>query len=401
MRLAEKIDALPDERLDSWKEIAAYLKRDVRTVQRWETSLGLPVHRYSPHKTGPVYAFREEIESWLRCRWTAAGEGSGKSRRLPLEAVELYLKGRYHWNRRTSQSLFKAIEYYERALRVAPHYALAHVGMADVYVVLGGVILGTAPPSEAMPKARIAAQRALEFDPSLGEAHAALAFVNWMYDYDWMTAERGFEKAIALNPRYATAHHWHGVFLAHLGKTSEGLAEIERALRLDPLSLQIHAAKVQILYFGRQFERAIEAARTAIDFDANFATTRLMLALAYKECGMCNEALAEAELAVRLSNGSSPALACLAGCCAASGQKVEAETIVTRLEETSTQKYVDAYVIAWVRANLREREVALELLERARVSRSSYIPAIKTEPCLDFLRADRRFQEIQRRVGLL
>lgn len=538
-------------RLDSWKEIATYLKRDVRTVQRWEELQGLPVHRHSNRKTGSVYAFENEIDSWLkkdrarttlRDQTTAHPGGSVVHERdiralavLPLEnlssdseqeyfadgmteaiitdlakiiplrvisrtsimrykgtrkttaeiakelnvdgvvegtvlrigervritaqlihapsdshiwaesyehecrdvlglqrevaqaiAAEIcgkvaprerprlkcqptiapevhdaYLKGRYLWNKRTPEALYKALDYFQQAVKIDPGYALAYTGIADVYLVLGGVILGVIPPGDGMPKAREAAKKALEIDESLGEAHAALAFVSWMYDYDWKTAEKGFQTAIALNPGYATAHQWYAVCLAHLGRKDEAQAEIERARQLDPLSLQINAAVVQVFYFGRAYDRAIEHARKALDLDPNFATTHLMLALAYKERGMFAAAMAEGENALTFSGRSAPCLACIGGCYAASGRKQEAEKIIEELRKLSEQKYVDSYVLAWVHANLRDTERALTHLEHAHAKQSSYLAAIKVDPVFDFLRSDHRFQSLQRRVGLV
>lgn len=246
----------------------------------------------------------------------------------------------------------------------------------------------------------MAAKKALEIDPALGEAHAALAFVSRMYDHDWKTAEKGFQTAITLNPGYATAHQWYAVCLIHLGRTDEAQAEIELARQLDPLSLQINAAVVQVFYFGRAYDRAIEHARKALDLDSTFSTTHLMLALAYKEKGMLAEALAEGELALAFSSRSAPCLACIGGCHAVSGRNHEAEKIIEELHKLSEQKYVDSYVLAWVHANLRDTQRALTYLEHAHAKQSSYIAAIKVDPVFDFLRSDPRFQDLQRRIGV-
>ncbi len=537
-------------RLDSWKEIAAYLKKDIRTVQRWEGSQGLPIHRHSARKTGSVYAFENEIDCWLKkdhartrlLHTTGAHNGqaaaSNKSIHalavLPLENLshdpeqeyfadgmteaiitdlakisplriisrtsimrykgarkaaaaiakelnvdvvlegtvlrvgervritaqlihaqsdthlwaeryeqdyrdvlalqrevaqaitaeicgkvassvrpnltrqrtispevhEAYLKGRYLWNKRTPEALYRALDYFQEAIKLEPGYALAHTAIADVYLVLGGVILGVISPREGMPKAREAAKKALELDGSLGEAHAASAFVSWMYDYDWKTAEKGFQTAIALNPGYATAHQWYAVCLTHLGRADEAQAEIERARQLDPLSLQINAAVVQVFYFGRAYDRAIEYARKALDLDSTFSTTHLMLALAYREKGMFAEALVEGEKALTLSGRTAPCLACIGGCYAAAGRKHEAGKMIEELHKLSDRKYVDSYVIAWVHANLRDTERVLSHLEHANANQSSYLAAIKVDPVFDFLRSDPRFQSLQSRIGL-
>lgn len=399
------MDDKASHRLDSWKEIAAFLKRDVRTVQRWEASQGLPVRRRTSRKTGSVYAFEHEIEKWLKggqihAKLSGQSLPERRESRSP-RAHEAYLKGRYLWNKRTPEALFKALDYFQEAIRIDRGYALAHAAIADVYLVLGGVILGVMAPQEGMPKARMAATRALELDDRLGQAHAALAFVTWMFDYDWKTAEKEFQTAIALSPQYATARHWRAVCLAHQGRHREAQVEIERARRLDPLSLQINAAVVQVFYFGRAYGRAIEHARKAIDLDPNFATTHLMMAVAYKEKGMFDDALAEANKALAYSNRSAPCLACVGGCHAAAGRKQEAEKILEELQGLRAQKYVDPYVLAWVHASLHDAERTLVQLEEAYARQSSYIAAIKVDPALDFLRSDSRFQSIQRDVGVV
>jgi TolB-like protein/Flp pilus assembly protein TadD len=320
--------------------------------------------------------------------------------RIDPKAHEAYLLGRYYWNKRTFKGLNKSLEYYQRALDLDAAYALAYAGIADSYVVLGSAVYEWVSPSEVMPKAWAAAQEALKIDKSLGEAHATLAFVNWLYKRDWDAAEKEFQLALELNPGYSTAHHWYAVYLAQLGRPKEALAEIERARELDPLSLQINTGVVQVLYFGRAYDQAVEQALRTIELDPNFATAHLMLALAYLQIGRRAEALAEGEKAALYSGRSPASLACIGGCCAALGRTDEATAMITGLEDLSEERHVSPHLIGFVYACLGDKAHALAYLERAYADGSTYLAALKTDPSLDSLRSDPRFRELQRRVGL-
>src|SRR5271167_21861 len=207
-------------------------------------------------------------------------------------AYTLYLKGRYSLNKRTVEGLQRAIEYFQRALDKDPNYAKAYAGLAQAYALIGGY--GGLPPAKSMPKARAAALRALQLDERLPEAHAALAVIAQNYDWDWATAEKEYRRALELNPNYATAHHWHAECLALQGRFDQAFPEIENARQLDPLSLIVGTDYGAILYFSRQYDRAIEQFRAVLDMEPNFPRAH-MVSYAYVEKGRFADALADIE----------------------------------------------------------------------------------------------------------
>ena len=208
------------------------------------------------------------------------------------EAYDLYLKGRYFWNKRTAQGFQQAVQCFEQAIAKDPKYARAYAGLADTYALMSTYYL--APPNEVMPKARTAALKALQIDDGLAEAHTSLALIAEIYDWDWQTGEKEYRRAIQLNPNYATAHHWYAEFLAFQGRFDEALAESERARHLDPLSVIIAADRGAILYFARQYDRAIEQFRAVLDMEPNFSRAHVIVG-AYVEKGRFADALAHIE----------------------------------------------------------------------------------------------------------
>jgi Tfp pilus assembly protein PilF len=207
------------------------------------------------------------------------------------EVYDLYLKGRYFWNKRTPDGFRQAAEYFQQAIGQDPNYARAYAGLADTYGLMS--TWGQVPQNEFMPKARSAALRALEIDDTLAEAHTSLALVAENYDYDWQTADKEFRRAIQLDPDYATAHQWFAEYLSWQGRFDEALAESERARQLDPLSLIISTDHASILYFSRQYDRAIAQCRAVLDMDPNFSRVRAILVLAYVQSGRFAEAIDE------------------------------------------------------------------------------------------------------------
>ena len=323
-----------------------------------------------------------------------------QARRVVPEAHEAYLKGRFYWNKRSPVGLRNSLELFQQAIEKDPCYALAYAGLADAYTGFASFFHDIASPLEVMPKARAAAQKALQLDKSLASAHATLAFISSVHDYAWKAAERGYRRAFALDPRYAEAIHWHAMNLAYQGKLSEAQAEIERARETDPLSLPININVAAVSYFRRDYDRAIEQARKTLDLDAGFPNAHLVLSFALQQKAMYTEALAEAEKAASFSANSAASLGCIGGCYAAQDKTNEARKIIGELEELSKRQYVSPFVFGWVYLNLGDKEAALAHLERAYAERSAYLSLIKIEPSLDFLRSDARFQDLQRRVGL-
>jgi eukaryotic-like serine/threonine-protein kinase len=311
------------------------------------------------------------------------------------EAYQLYLKGRYWLEKRTPEGFSKAIEYFQQAIAKDPTYALAYSGLADCYSFLP--TFAFIPPKEAYPKAEEAAWKALEIDDTLAEAHTSLALVKASQNWDLSGAEREFRRAIALNPDYAFAHLWYGWILANTGRVEESIAEVKRALELDPLSLTINYFLGNTYNFARQYDQAIEQYRKTLELDPNFFISQTFLGLTYVQKSMYKEGISELEKAVAISP-SNLSLAFLGYGYAAAGRRLEAQKVLAQLNETSKEKYVPALYRALIYAGLVEKDKAFEWLEKA--YEEHYIIAIKVSPVFDPLRSDPRFTDLLRRMNL-
>ncbi|HEU5453710.1 MAG TPA: tetratricopeptide repeat protein [Terriglobales bacterium] len=587
----------PEDQLESWKEIAAYLGRDVRTVQRWEKSEGLPVHRHLHEKQGSVYAFRGEIDGWRAGRDVAALRDAGEepngaatsepaprgeeatptsarqARKLPtmlavvllllasgaflgwlvlrekhtpqshgpamiavlpfdnlsgdpaqeyfsdgmteelivqigrlhadgLDAIavgstmafkrsakplaeiarqlgvsyvvqgavrrsgdrvrvsahliravddahlwdesydrdlrdvlalqsevaeaiaggisvnlgrtahparsvdplayEAYLKGRNFWNKRTPEDLTRAIAEFQQATRIDPDYSPAYVGLADSYELLGSAEMGVLPPREAMPLARQAATRALDLDPQLAEAHASLAHIKLIYDWDFGGAEKEFQRAIALNPAYATAHQWYALLLNAQGRTAAALAELKRAQELDPLSPAVRSAVSEAFYFARQYDRAEAEARRALELDGDFVLGLLNLGRAQEQQGRLEEAIATFERASSLT-GHGPAMSMfVAHARAAKGDVRGGREILAYLLRLrrDNRVYVPPLYLASLYAALDDRARAFAQLQQALDERCEYLIYLDRDPMADGLRSDPRFARLLQQASL-
>jgi len=523
-------------RLDSWKEIAAYLKRDIRTVQRWEANEGLPVHRKHHAKLGSVYAFERELDAWwsegraavaekpdtpvrrpmvavlplrnlsgdpaqeyfsdglteeliaqlsrvqpsllgviaqcsaMKFKQTRQGAGQvgrvlgatfivdGSVRRdnervrisvqlvrvrdqsllwsesydrhlrdildlqrevacavtaavtakvssaaqasagaphpIDPEAYNSYLQGRFFWNKRTPDALQKAVERFESAIRGDASYAPAHAGLADCQALLASIELGVLPPADAMPKAKAAAQRAVEIEPALAEAHASLGYAALWYDWNWPLAERELKRAIELNPAYPTARQWYAAYLETLDRMNESITEINQALALDPLSPVFRGALGSSFYFERDYDRAIVESRRALELDPNFV-------LAYFNVGralVCKQryalAIAELKTARKLSDESAAMTMALGYAYAAAGRKAEASKMIDVLKSRARRGYVPAFYFCAIYAGLRDFERGIQWLRKAHEERSDYLVHLPKEPAADSLRSDPRFAEL-------
>lgn len=312
------------------------------------------------------------------------------------EAYEAYLKGRYFWNKRTSNGLRTAVAYFEQAIDRDPGYARAYSGLADSYALMGDWEYGVLAPGEAYPKAKAAAIHALELDSSLSEAHTSLAFAFDVFDWNWKSADQEYRRAIELNPGYATAHHWYACHLSELGRNSEAIAEIRKAESLDPLSLIIGADLAGILLVARQSDEAIAQSRKTVDMDPNFAVAHLELGQAFLQKRNYQEAIAEFQKASELSGGSIPSTANLAYAYAVSNQADRAMSILHELQSRSIH---NASEIALVYAGLGQQDEAMKWLEKAYAEH--FNPSILMRPAFDPLRSDRRFQDLMHRLDLL
>ena len=312
------------------------------------------------------------------------------------EAYDLYLKGQYFWNKRTIEGFERAIDYYQQAIAKDPNYARAYAGLADSYALIASY--SAASPSEYMPKARAAALRALELDKDLPEAHTALALIVQNYDYDWQTAGREFQRAIELNPNYATAHHWYAEHLMWRGRFDEALRESERARQLDPLSLIIATDNGAILLYSRQYDRALEKLHAVHELDPSFPRVDGLTVRAYEEKGTFPDALAELEKSRPLYN--SWACSELAYIYGRTGQPAQAALALARMEQINRGQPVDPVVFVEPYIGMDKKDEAFLWLNKAYAQHSNALTGLKVDPLYDPLRSDPRFQDLLRRVGL-
>jgi TolB-like protein/Tfp pilus assembly protein PilF len=313
-----------------------------------------------------------------------------------MQAHELYLKGRFFWNKRTGDDLQKSIEYFNQAIAADPNYALAYAGIADAYAVLPA--LTSSSPQDYFSKAKAAVKKALELDDSLAEAHASLAACLCYFDLDYSQAGKEFERAIELDPNYATAHQWYGiVFFAALGRSEEAVVELKRALVLDPLSLIINTDLGRVYYFARRNDESIEQLRKTLEMDRNFYFAHRNLGCALEMKGDFEGALRE-YAAARALNDDARILALLGHAYAASGNRSEAVKMLDQMKVESKDRYVPAYSFALVYLGLGDKEEALRWLERSYQEHFPEITRIKIEPLLDPLRGDPRFEALANKV---
>ncbi len=312
------------------------------------------------------------------------------------EAHQLYLKGRYMWNKRSGEELKKAIEYFEKAIEKDPDYAMAYAGLADSYLILPGYL--PFPPKEANSRAKEAALKALEIDDKLAEAHTSLATVKLNY-WEWKDAEKEFKRSIELNPGYATAHHWYAYYLMLVGRHDESIAEIKLAQELDPHSLIINANVGYMLYNARHYDQAIAHYKNRLEMDPDFDVLHNYLGRAYVQNGKYEEAIAEFQEAITFSRRNVNDLSRLGHVYAVSGRGEEAVKIISELEELSKQEYVSPGLIALIYAGLGQKDQAFKLLEEA-YERSDGLNYLKVDPEFDSLRSDPRFTELLKKIGL-
>jgi len=314
------------------------------------------------------------------------------------EAFESYLKGRYFWNKRTAEGLNVALAYFNQAIGEDPTFAQAYSGLADTYALLGDWQYAVMTPKEALPKAKASAIKALELDSALGEAHNSLAFCLDGFEWDFEAAGREFQRAIELNPNYATAHHWYAWHLGLLGRYDDALAEMRKAENLDPLSLIINSDLAELLLIAHSYDESIQQSRKTLEMDPNFALAHNQLGQAYLQKQMYDPAIAELEKAVQLSAGSPTCEANLARAYAASGSRSGAEKLLSDLKKRSNPSASLASEIAMIYAALGNRDQAMNWLEKGYEER--FNPGVLLRPGFDPVRSDPSFEELARRIGL-
>jgi len=348
----------------------------------------------------------KKISQSLRLRLTGADEEKLARRYTnDAEAYQLYLKGRYFWNKRNEEGFRNGIDYFKRAEEKDPTFALAFSGLADSYALLCDI--GAVRPVDEMPKAKAAAQKAVDADPTLAEAYTSRAFVKLAYDWDWLGAQSDFQQALKLNPKYPTAHQWYASHLMQMGKFSLAKGEIEEAHILDPLSPIISSNTGLYSYYEHKYDDAIERYKSLLQSDPDFWVARHYLALAYVQKGMHAEAIAELRRLIkapesgpvpdRVIEAESEASASLGFAYGMAGKEAEARAILNGLNALAKRRYVSPLYFAIVYAGLKDNDKAIEYLNKAFEARHPGLVLIRIEPMFDGLRSDARFQELIRR----
>ena len=353
-------------------------------------------------KLSDILAIQEEIANDIseKLRLRLTGDQKEKLRKRyteSTEAYQLYLKGRYAWEKRTPSGLRQSSEYFQKAIENDPAFALAYSGLADSYVVLPAYSIRA--PAEAYPRARAAARKALEVDDSLAAAHATLGLILTLYDHDWSSAESELTRAIELDPTYATARFWYGLLLSSLGRTDEALGQIQKAREADPFSAIIRSNAVRFLVFARHFDQAIPEGRKAAQEFPNFAQSHLFLATAYEATGMRTEAAAEFRKAGEVSGRTPQGLFHLGSAQAVKGQRPEALATIDELETLASRGYVSPAFIAGIFLRLGEKDEGFVWLDRACDDRSYETTFLKVDPLFDGVRSDPRFADLLRKAG--
>ncbi|HEX3235487.1 MAG TPA: protein kinase [Gemmatimonadales bacterium] len=315
-----------------------------------------------------------------------------------IRAYNLYLKGRYSWNRRTQAAIADGIGYFEQAIQEDPGYALAYTGLSDSYALQ--VDYRGAPVREGLERAKVEARRALALDDTLAEAHTSLAWVTFIYDWDWAEAGREFQRALELNPRYSVARQWYSWFLVAMGRTEAALAEGRLAIELDPGSVSIRRSMGWLLHYARRPEDALEQLRRALAMNPTAEENHRLLGLAYLQLRMFDEAAAAFREAIASSDSPALAIAGLGAVAAARGRTEEAQAVLDGLETTARERYVSPVAFATVYAALGNADAAFEWVDRAYAERRGWLAYLKVEPMLDPLRTDPRFLRLLERLRL-
>jgi TolB-like protein/class 3 adenylate cyclase/Tfp pilus assembly protein PilF len=375
---AQLIEAATDKHL--WAE--SY-ERDLRDVLAMQSEIARAIARE------------------VRVTLTAAeGARLASAPRVHPEAYESYLKGRYHWNRRTGESVRKGIAFFERAIEIDPSYAAAYAGLADSYAIVGSFSFGGLPPREAMPRAKAAGEKALEIDPHNAEAYTSLGAVSLWYEWDWSKAKQAYERAIELDPSLAQARQWLSDYWHAMGRLDEAIAEARRGLQIDPLSLILNAVLGAYYNDAGLYDEGIEQLKKALEIDPHFAFAREFLGVAYAEKARYEEAIAELDAAIEDSGGNPGAMAVLGWVHGLAGRREEALRTAEALMELSKRTYIHPTDLAMVYAGLGERDEAFRWLERAYEERSRFLIYLRTTGAFQDLHSDPRFRDLVRRVGL-
>jgi DNA-binding winged helix-turn-helix (wHTH) protein/TolB-like protein/Tfp pilus assembly protein PilF len=313
------------------------------------------------------------------------------------DAYEAYLKGLYYWNRRTPEGGQKAAEYFKKSIEIDPSFALGYAGLADVHMLFAAQasqILNTVPPFEAL------VAKAIELDSSLAEPHAALAYHKSAVEWDWLGAEKEFERAIALNPSYVTARHWHAYNLISMGRGDEAVAEIERARQIDPVSLIINTDVGHINYLARKYDQAVKVLEETVAMDPYFAIARERLGEVYAAQGKYEEAIAQLQRSIALNNGPSGEIEARLGYVYAASGKKDLARQQLKAMDCRGGRTCDQASVALILTGLRQKEPALAALAQAVTHRAGLMTFYKVDPMFDNLRSDPRNDDLLGRMAL-
>jgi tetratricopeptide (TPR) repeat protein len=339
------------------------------------------------------------IACQIRSRLTPEEEaGFAGVRSVNAEAYEAYLKGRFFWNKRTKADLERSFAYFRQAIAADAAYAAPYAGLADCYILMN--VFGLSSPHVVCPKAREAAEKALELDEGLPEAHNSLAAVRHLYYWDWPGSEQEFRRALELDRNCAVAHHWYAVLLSLLQRHEEAIAQVLAARDLDPLSLVVNAFVGFIYMKAGRHDRAIEACRQAIELDPNNPFGHWLLARGLDAGGKLDEALGQSHEAAKQSGNSLPYVSHLGYAYARVGDRLAACNVLEQLTERSMTEYVSPFDFALIYSALDEKELAIEWLKKAFQERNSRLVAEFRGPVFGGLQFDTTFQDLTRRFGL-
>ncbi len=376
------------------------------------------------HQASDLLALQEEVtrevSDSLRIKLSKAEEGRiAKRHTNNHKAYHLYLKGRYIGNKRSVLGVKRSIDYFRKAIKHDPRYALAHAGLADAYIMISAY--GLASPLEIMPKARLAALTALEMDDQLAEAYVSLGRIRSTFEWDWAGGESAFRRAIDLNPNNGAAHHFYSMLLAKRGELEQAHTEILKAFEMDPLSVHIHLAMARILYFAKQYNAAIEHCNEMLEVDSKFGMAHGLIGMVYLEQKNYEGAIMElkkmllfsgVDYPVSRKNGgpsqrdvplreSDPeAIGVLGYAYGEAGERKEALKMLNRLKNLRKQRYVEPYTLALVYIGLKDNDKAFEELERSYTDRNNILTYIKVWPLFMRLQNDSRYDDLVKRIGL-
>jgi tetratricopeptide (TPR) repeat protein len=320
------------------------------------------------------------------------------ARQVDPEAWLDYSYGRWYWNKRTTEGILGAIDHFQRAIAKDPKFAPAYSGLADAYALLGSAGVDAKRPLEVMPKAKQAALEAVKWDPLLAEGHTSLGYVRLSYDWDLDAARSEFERAIALNPGYATAYQWYAHYWLAMAQPEKALAAAREAQARDPYSLVINVSVGWCLYHGRRYGEAIEQYQAALKMGPEFALGHAVLAMAYEESRRFPEAIDEFGKALDRGSGSL-ALAGLGSAYGLAGRPADARKVLDQLQRIAVHEYVPAAYVAAIYAAMGDRDRGIEWTRKAFDERSDYMVYLRTEPWADSLRSDPRFRQIVESVA--